>query len=385
MAWNCSNQFRRSGQRDDRRRLLFNAELHQGGANGSPARSQTTGQGTLTEKKGPLYGPEALDEQPRVTDLIPRRLPAYLLLLLAGAGAVCGMEALRAWAPKLLEAGAANADLVARALGRWFSSATLLAASATAVLVFAVRRYRTDDYRGCYRIWLWAALCWFAMSVDASGGLRDGFRNLMVQLTGTALHRNGDAWWAVPYLLVLGAVASRLLVDMRPARLSTAAMAAAVACLTAGVCFQAGWGTLGNVGWAAALERSAEVFGCWMLLLAALLHARYVVLDAEGLIPHVEPTAGERDSFIGGANEDLEADRPDEAGNQEWIAIDSPHRSPSPVLRRRTAAPTPAPVLDAASAEASLGRKLTKQEKKALRDRLMRQRLDREKDQQRKW
>ena len=38
---------------------------------------------------------------------------------------------------------------------------TLILAGLAAVLVYTVRRYKTDDYRGYYRIWLWAAMCWF--------------------------------------------------------------------------------------------------------------------------------------------------------------------------------------------------------------------------------
>jgi hypothetical protein len=382
VSWNCSNQFRRSGQRDDRRRLLLNEELCRTGTGGSRSRSQRAGQRELLARKSPNYGDDALDEQPRASDLVPRRLPAYFLLLLLGLAFVGGIEALSVWVPTLPpfaaddRAGAFSLDGPG-SLTAWFSSATLLAAALASVLVYSVRRYRTDDYRGYYRIWLWAATCWCLMSIDATAGLREEFKEAMTWLTGAALYGDGSLWWAVPYLVLLSALGSRLAVDTWPARLSTAALSTALACLTLAVAAQLGWVPLEDGAHGTMLAAGAEMFGYWMLMLATALHARYVVLDAEGLLPRPEPkveldleeeTSGELDA--------IEA--------REWIAIDSPHQSPTPVLKRR-AAVKPEPEFDAADAAAAIGRKLTKQEKKALRQRLTRERLQREQAQQRKW
>ena len=85
--------------------------------------------------------------------------------------------------------GVAAFDLGGKgSLAAWFSSLMLLAASLVAVLVYTVRRHRMDDYRGRYRVWLWAALCWFLMATDAAASLHEGFRDLM-----TAAHRHSAA------------------------------------------------------------------------------------------------------------------------------------------------------------------------------------------------
>ncbi len=381
VSWNCSNQFRRSGQRDDRRRLLLNDELCRG-ARGTAARVQPWGRDSLA-RKSPYYGDEAMAEQPRVTDLIPRRLPAYFALLLLGAALIGGISALAVWVPTLppfAEADRAGAFDSARTgtLASWFSSVALLAAAAMAVVVYSVRRYRTDDYRGYYRIWLWAATCWCLLSLDATAGLRGEFQYAMTRLTGTALYADGSLWWAVPYLVLLSALGSRLILDAWPARLSTAALSAAAACLAFAVAAELGWIVSRDHAHHAILGRSAEMLGCWLLLLATALHARYVVLDAEGLLPRPEPRADvDEESYD--EEEECAAAEP-----REWVAVDSPHQSPAPVLRRRSA-PKPEPAFDAAAASANVGRKLTKQEKKALRLRLQRERLDREQSQQRKW
>ncbi len=384
MSWNSSSQFRRSGQRDDRRRLLLNEELCRGGGGGgAAARAWLGNRKDPFPRKSAHYGNEALAEQPRITDLIPRRLPAYLLLFLLGLASIAGIEALHAWTlgdePLITEGRIAAFDLAAAgSLSAWFLSATFLATALTAVMVYAVRRYRTDDYRGYYRIWLWAATCWLVLSIDATTGLRGELKDIMTRLTGTALHGDGALWWAVPYLVLITALGSRLMIDTWPARLSTAALLLAGVCLASAAVMQLGVPASEGGVHNPMAAKGAEMLGSWMLLLATALHARYVVLDAEGLLPLPEPEAIlARDEVA----PELEVEE-----NQEWIAIDSPHQSPAPVLRRRSAAtPKSEPDFDAAGTEASIGRKLTKQEKKALRQRLTRERLQREQAQQRKW
>ncbi len=390
MSLNCSNQFRRSGQRDDRRRLLLNEGYGRGRASGSARCARPEDAKDAFGRKTPHYGQEALAEQPRVTDLVPRRLPAHCLLLFAGMAAMGGIGLLYAWMPRLepwTSGGRIAAfDLAGRGnLAAWFSSSALLAASVASVLVYSVRRYKTDDYRGYYRIWLWAATFWLVMSIDTTAGLREGFKDVLTQLTGTAVYGDGTAWWAVPYLVLLSALGSRLIVDTWPARLSTAALLVAGACLASAVVAQVGWVRAETAAGVPMFARGAEMLGCWMLFVATALHARYVLLDAAGLLPRRAPKAAgspanrscEEDALCEAA--ELEA-----VGPEEWIAIDSPHQSPAPVLRRRSE-PKPEPEFDAAEAAAAVGRRLTKQEKKALRARLMRERLQNEQSQQRKW
>ncbi len=317
-------------------------------------------------------------EQPRVTDLLPRRLPAYFLLLLLGVALIGGIAVLASWVPALplfaSPDGAGAFDLARTgSLASWFSSVALLAAAVVSGLVYSVRRYRTNDYRGYYRIWLWAATCWAALSLDATAGLRLDFQRAMTELTGTPLYADGSLWWVVPYLVLLSALGSRLLLDTWPARLSTAAFLTAGGCATLAVGVRLGWGRAGDGPDAAMLAAGAEMLGCWMLLVATTLHARYVVLDAEGLLPVPEPEGDDSPASRGQETESCEGS---EGG--EWVAVDAPHPSPVPAPRRRPVQPEP-------EAEAPVGRKLTKQEKKALRQRLQRERLQREQSQQSQW
>ena len=103
-------------------------------------------------------------------------------------------------------------DIAAKgSLACWFSSLLLLAAAVMAMLVYAVRRHRTDDYQGRYRVWLWAAGCWLLMATDQAASLREAFQAAMIALTGTPLLGDGTLWWVAAYVLIFGAVGSRLL------------------------------------------------------------------------------------------------------------------------------------------------------------------------------
>ena len=43
-------------------------------------------------------------------------------------------------------------------LAAWFSSCLLLMAAACSLQIYNLRRHKIDDYRGRYRIWVWAAI-----------------------------------------------------------------------------------------------------------------------------------------------------------------------------------------------------------------------------------
>jgi len=417
VSWDCSSQFRRSGQRDERRRRLLAEEPPKARKR---RRKQAT-EGDLSELP-PHYGDEAMREQPRVTDFVPRASWPYILLMLVGFAAIAGLLLLydvsTQLGPMTTDGRIAAFDLDGEgSLAVWFSSTTLLAAAVICALVYSVRRHRVDDYHGRYHIWLWAALCWMVLSLDETASLHEGFKNLMVHLTGTPIisGSDGSAWWAVPYFCILGAVGSRLLLDMRPARLSIGAFVASGCCMAVGVAQQMEWILAEAGARGVKLEEGAEMAGFWMLMLAMALHARYVVLDAEGKIPlprsrpsHEEQQRAidhERDARLlrlaGGTTDDDDEQFNDEQDDRDqWAAVEPPEPSKRSVLRRRARASradaaetddSPADdepddaSTDSIESNSPVKRKLTKQEKKALRRRLMQEKMQREQQQKRKW
>ena len=79
------------------------------------------------------------------------------------------------------------------------------------------------------------------MATDQAASLREGFRDMMIALTGTALVDDGSLWWVAVYVFVLGAIGSRLLVDMRLSRLSIAALVAAATAYGLAMASWLGW------------------------------------------------------------------------------------------------------------------------------------------------
>jgi hypothetical protein len=230
-----------------------------------------------------------MDEQLRVTDLVPRKYTTLLLWFLAGATVLAGLEALYAWMPELArhttDGRIAALDLDSEgSLGAWYSSFILQLAALVALVVFAVRRQKEDDYHGRYRIWAWAALCWQMMSIDESASLHEGFKELMTLTTGQRVLGDGSIWWVTAYVIVLGTMGVRLVLEMRVCRASTAALLLGAVCYAAAVVTQLG-GILPDLGARAVMvEEGCEMAGGVLLLLAMNLHARYVILAAQGTL-----------------------------------------------------------------------------------------------------
>jgi len=277
--------------RDDRRRRVLKEEVI-GPATDREDATATAGGAVLrrVRRKANYGDAKFMDGQPRITDLIPTRFSFVLLWFLLGVTIVTGLEALYAWMPELAahtsDGRVAAFDLDSEgSLGAVFSSATLALAGLVALIVFSVRRHKQDDYQGHYRIWLWAALCWFVMAIDESASLHEGFKEMMSWLTGTRLVGDGSLWWVAAYAIVLGVVGLRLVLEMRVCWLSTSMLIVAGLCYAASVFVQleAVMPEMGAV--AVMVEEGCEMVGNLFLLLSMVLHARFVILEAQGLLP----------------------------------------------------------------------------------------------------
>ncbi len=376
-------QFRRSGQRDNRRRRVLN-ETRLGESMSRyrrSGRSSDLSNEALFAQRSANYGTaEFLDDQWRLIDLVPMRLSSYLLMLVVAAGIIGGLEALYFFMPKLAsmttDGRVAAFDLDGEgSLAVWFSSTTLLLASAAAMLVFTVRRFRRDDYHGRYRVWIWGAAVFLLMSVDETGSLHEGFKEMMTWLTGNRVLGDGSIWWVAVYFILLGSVGSRLVADMRECLWSTAAISAAAACYIVAVATQLE-GILPEAGARAVmLEEGAEMVGNVFLFLAMLLHARHVIFDAEGLLPEREQESGPVEEVV--------YEYEGEAEEEGWVTVEEdeitvhpPHGTRRPKRSRTRRVQHPDPIVDQLVSPVS--RKLTKQEKKALRRKLEKARRQRE-------
>jgi hypothetical protein len=286
-------QFRQSAQRDDRRRRVLTDEVlgdspaTDAPEETSPARRSTRSARTTARR----YNEAALmDGQPRLTDLIPQRIITVVLWFLGGIALIAGLEAGYAYMPELAKKatdGRVEAlDLDGEgSLAVWFSSTLLSLAALTALVTYAVRRQRMDDYHGRYRIWLWAAMCWFLMSLDETASLHEGFKEMMSHLTGRRLMGDGSLWWVMPYMLLLGVVGVSLLLEMRASRWATALFILTAVSYAVAVVAQLGWILPESGARGVMVEEGCEMLGHLLLLLTMAVYARHVIRDAQGLVP----------------------------------------------------------------------------------------------------
>jgi hypothetical protein len=365
MLLSLSSVFRQSGQRDDRRRRLLAEDTAGFAVSHSP--SAPDDEESPPAKSNPYGDAEFLVELPRLIDFLPRNLLVLFLVEFFGLAALAGLAGLHLWSlqhPALFQQSGWNAFNLSQhgALGTWVAALCLLASGFTALAIYSIRRHRADDYQGRYRIWLWAALGLFVFATDLSAGLHPLFQHLLVQWTGTPLWRGGELWWIIPAALLFGALASRVLVDSWLCKLAVASLlagsAAYVISLLAGLQILVLDDPLQQV----LLQHGTALLGHFFLLMGCLYQARYVQLDAEGLIRHRRRESND---------EEETPDAKSPKASNTFVRVDSPQGVPQPVLRRAAPMSQPAPI-------PAVQRKLTKMEKKALREKLLHERLKRE-------
>ncbi|MCH8043503.1 MAG: hypothetical protein IID44_07270 [Planctomycetes bacterium] len=284
--------FRQNSQRDERRRRVLCDESTSGGTwTGSVSAARAAGEPAGERSPdGPRYTDAALrDSQPRVTDFVATRSLVHMAILAALLSVVAGIIALDhyvpAWNAVLGEDALRFFDLAQPgSLGSWFSALVLAGCAAAAGLIYRIRRHRVDDYRGRYRIWLWAVGGFFLLSADAVAGLHQAVEGLLIHTTRTTLLGDGAVWWMLVWVAGFGSLGAALLYDLRPSRAATMALVTAVAGYFAAALVALDVIPSGNM--APVVLTAACVLVAHCCTFASLhAYARYVILDAEGKLP----------------------------------------------------------------------------------------------------
>jgi hypothetical protein len=287
-------------------------------------------------------------------------------------------------------------------LSNWLSALMLLTASFFAIVNYTIRRHKVDDYHGRYRVWLWAAACWFLMATDVAAGLHQGFQALLISLTRVRLVGDGSIWWLTPASVLLGVVGTRLVIDIWPSRSARAtAILAVIAYLTATFTFFRVVRLTSELAGSLLLHGSL-LAGHLLLAGSMALHARFVLLDAEGQLPRrtVIPKAKKKRAekpkgkSIDASGDDLEksdlaadgASVRDESGESEsrerWISVHPPHGRPTPSSASAVKRAAP---LAAAVAANQADSKMSKADRKALKKKLLEEQLKSEQRRASNW
>ena len=154
-----------------------------------------------------VYSEQALlRNQPRLTDLIPLSRWAYVALLLVGVGVI-----------HLLQLGARQASIESNALPQelfalngpgtltsWVSSVLLLMLCVGCIQVYLIRRFKADDYKGRYKIWLWVAAIAAVLSFEQATGAHRLLQSVVDRFATAAPWNQASLWW----MMIVGVVAS---------------------------------------------------------------------------------------------------------------------------------------------------------------------------------
>ena len=271
-------QFRRNGLRDERRRRALMDD--RSGDSGNRSETDTTTD--AVRRSGRTYSRTAVEERRiRVVDLVPvyivQIIPIYLTILLS----IGTLVALDHYAANILRwADLSRVD----SLGTFFSAASLMLGAVIAILVYRIRRHRLDDYRGRYRCWLWfAALLLFA-SLDSVLNFRTDVARGLEMVTRVRLLGQIDGWWCVVWTLAYGSMALRALIEIRESRGTVVASLVSGSLIFFGMILQLNLLLLPAGVPTPLVVHAAQLGGIGLLLAALVQYARFVWLDAQGLI-----------------------------------------------------------------------------------------------------
>jgi hypothetical protein len=236
-----------------------------------------------------LYSDGAVaDRQPRVTDLVPTR---WLSLTLLSAFLILAPAALMGLGHQMHARGyvqnasaLASLDLTQRGnVAEWFTSLMLAGGSLLALAIFSIRRHRTDDYQGQYRLWLLVAVACLGASLDAATHIREVFGLVVSRLSGQVILGRSTGWCLLGYGLFAGGLTVRVAFEIYRSKAAsflltlTVLIYATLAATMAGVSFS-------DDPLTALVIRTSLIFaGASSLVLTLVGYARFVHREAQGI------------------------------------------------------------------------------------------------------
>jgi hypothetical protein len=277
--------------RSDRRRRVLKEEVLSAS---SRAKSRSNDCDDADED-APRYSEAAgVENHPQVTDFVPRRYSTIAMLGLFGVASSAATAALHYFVlPVAASSGmqsAAAIDLAGRSnVSAWLSAIVLFMGSAFCVMTYSLRKHRIDDYRGRYRVWMSAALACLMLSANSVIGLHQILADSLTRVTGWSMLQDGAIWWAVAGL-PLAWIFVRLVVDVRECRVAAATMTAAGVCYAVSAASYFGYGPAVEPEMRPILVSAPLLLGHWLAFTAVVANARFVVLDAQGLVNIRRPT-----------------------------------------------------------------------------------------------
>lgn len=273
-----------------RRRVLIEESLHVVGGEGEGVaeRKPAPKLGTLA---GNSYSDAAglVNQPPSVAILASRpftQVVVSLSCLVAVVGLLASYGHWQLWPTGTWQSALSCLDVQQPgSLAHWTCSLMLAAAAFQGLQIYRLRRHKTDDYRGRYRVWTWFPLVLFAMATAVATGVHRELTALIV----FAIWRGETPQLVtlVPmagvFLWLLAAV--RLAFEMRINRPAVGFLAAATVgylsgTIVAQIDVQPISQTLVNL-----ISSALLMAGHWSVFVAVMSFGRHVYLDSQGLLP----------------------------------------------------------------------------------------------------
>jgi hypothetical protein len=279
--------------RNGRRRRVLNEEVLSASSSHAALRAFAEED---PPRDAPRYSDAAgVEHHPQITDFVPRRYRTLMLLVLAGVVTATTGALLHYFAPTVA-AGLGASEIAAfdcaspGNLFSWGEAITLLVSSVTCLLVYSIRRHRIDDIRGLYRVWLAVAAVCLVMSANSVTALHRAVSHSLGHVTGWTALREDAVWWLVLGGMPLAWIAVRALIDTLECRLATSLLIAAGLFYAGSAVSYFGIVSPTDARVESMTTGTAIFAGHWLVLVAIISYARFVILDAQGLVearPHV--------------------------------------------------------------------------------------------------
>jgi hypothetical protein len=291
----------RSGACDQRRRrVLMEDHLH-----GEPGEAELS-QGGSYENTPPTvrlpgrrYGEEAsADHQQPFAAIVPKRPLTVILILIAGLLSITATQAIYGRVSLLPEGHwlrAADSLDVERAgsVACWLSSCFLLAAAVLGFQIYRLRRHRSDDYRGRYRVWVWVSPLLLLASMVLGTHLHQDLLSVLAARSPAVASIEPRIFSMVLPTVIWLLIAFRLMFEVRESRAAWMALAFASSFFVVSMVIGL-WAPPHLFSLPAALTISgASMMGYLTVLMTVACFSRYVYLDAHGLLA-IGPQAGEK-------------------------------------------------------------------------------------------
>ncbi|MGI9518987.1 MAG: hypothetical protein ACR2NP_18185 [Pirellulaceae bacterium] len=230
------------------------------------------------------------NNQFKTTDLIPKRicsLAAVIALLLA---AVAGLNLLHLHSPEWVtvigDDGVSALSLNSgRGIAIWYSNFLLLLTSCVSLQLYLLRQHRRDDYRGSYRVWMWLALIFLIASAASVTGISALLKNLFVNTIGSGTLGGGLTVVLAVKLLGLLLLVIRGLLEVRYSRLAVVTLLIVFAAYGGAALMSEVPHVQSEISQHVhAAQGNFLLLGATVLLISIMTFARYVYLEANGLI-----------------------------------------------------------------------------------------------------